>query len=125
VDRQKFFTDFNAGCAAARCFEDTAILGDAKMLAWVLMPDHAHWLIHLGDKHTLDQVMNRIKSSSARMANRALKRQGKLWQAAYYDHAVREDEDLRKLARYLVANPMRAGISRQIHDYPFWNAVWV
>ncbi len=89
------------------------------------MPDHAHWLIQLGEKDTLSQVINRIKSSSARLANHSLDRQGKLWQAAYYDHAVRAEEDLRNMARYIVANPLRAGLVQRIHDYPFWNAVWV
>ena len=123
--RQLFFIDFKVGCAAARCFEDVVIIGDAKILAWVLMPDHAHWLIQLGKRYTLVQVMNRMKSSSARLANRALGRRGKLWQAAYYDHAVREEEDLRNLARYIVLNPVRAGLIQRIYDYPFWNAVWV
>lgn len=41
-ERQKLFDDFAVGCAAARCFEDKTFLGDAKMLAWVLMPDHVH-----------------------------------------------------------------------------------
>lgn len=125
LERRRFFVDFKAGCAAARCFEDSAVLGDANMLSWVLMPDHAHWLVQLGKKHTLDLVINRIKSSSARSANRVLGRRGKLWQAAYYDHAVREEEDLRNLARYIVLNPKRADIVERIHDYPFWNAVWV
>jgi hypothetical protein len=35
VRRQSVFHDFRAGCTAARCFENCAILGDATMLAWV------------------------------------------------------------------------------------------
>jgi hypothetical protein len=38
--REHVFADFAAGCAAARCFEDARVLGDACMMAWVLMPDH-------------------------------------------------------------------------------------
>jgi putative transposase len=123
--RQPFFYDFQAGCAAARCFENSALLGDARMLAWVLMPDHAHWLLQLGKKDDLSLVMNRIKSASARMANQGLKRQGSLWDTAYHDHALRSDEDLRSVARYIVSNPLRAGLVRRIGDYPFWNAIWV
>jgi len=124
-DRTPFFHDFPAGCAAARCFEDRVVLDDARMLAWVLMPDHAHWLIKLGEKRDLGMTVNRIKSASARMANRALKRQGPLWDRAFHDHALRADEDLRQAARYVVANPMRAGLVRRVGDYPFWNAIWV
>ncbi len=95
------------------------------MLAWVLMPDHAHWLIQLGEKRSLSTIVGRIKAASARMANRVLKRQGPLWDRAFYDHALRADEDLRQAARYVIANPIRAGLVKRAGDYPFWNAVWM
>ncbi len=123
--RQGIFHNFQAGCAAARCFEDTAILGDARMLAWVLMPDHAHWLIQLGEKDALGLVVNRIKSASARLANRVFGRRGALWQPAYHEHALRSEEDVRAVSRYIVANPLRAQLVQQIGDYPFWNAIWI
>jgi len=125
LDRQRFFDDFNAGCSAARCFENLAILGDAKMLAWVLMPDHAHWLLQLGEKDKLAVVVNRLKSSSSRMTNRVLARCGSIWEPAYHDHALRAEEDLINIARYIIANSLRAGWVKRIGDYPFWNAIWV
>jgi putative transposase len=91
----------------------------------VLMPDHAHWLIQLGDKRSLSMTVNHIKSASARMSNRSLNRQGPLWDRAFYDHLLRADEDLRQAARYIIANPIRAGLVRRAADYPFWNAVWL
>jgi putative transposase len=57
--------------------------------------------------------------------NNRLKRTGKLWQRGFYDHALRKDEDVLKLARYIVANPIRAGIINKIGDYPLWDAVWL
>lgn len=125
MHRQPFFNSFRAGCAAARCFEDPAVLGDADMLAWVLMPDHAHWLLQLGKTDSLDKVVNRLKSASARKANQSMGRQGALWQASFHDHALRSDEDLQETARYIIGNPLRAGLVRRIMDYPFWNAVWL
>ena len=125
IGRTPFFHDFRAGCAAARCFEEHAVLDEAHMLAWVLMPDHAHWLIQLGEKRSLSTIVGRIKAASARMANRVLKRQGPLWDRAFYDHALRADEDLRQAARYVIANPIRAGLVKRAGDYPFWNAVWM
>ena len=95
------------------------------MLAWVLMPDHAHWLVELGEHDVLGMLLNRIKSASARHANRALNREGALWSAAYHDHVLRVEDDLRGTARYLVANPLRAGLVKSLGDYPFWNAIWL
>ncbi len=125
VSRNPFFTNFRAGCAAARCFEDKHLLGDARMLAWVLMPDHAHWLIQIGDNDDLSTVVSRLKSASARQVNRVLERTGALWQRAYHDHALRNDEDVVTVARYIVANPIRAGLVQRAGDYPFWNAIWL
>jgi len=124
LDRQEFFSDFHAGCAAVRQFVNPRILGDACLPAWVLMPDHAHWLLQLGDRDRLAVVVNRMKSASARGANRVIGRQGGLWQPAYHDHALRKEQDLKGVARYIIANPLRAGLVRKVGDYPFWNACW-
>lgn len=58
-NRQPLFTHFPAACAAARCFEDNSLLRESQMLAWVLMPDHAHWLLQLGEKDNLGEVIGR------------------------------------------------------------------
>ena len=125
VNRERLFMDFSAGCAAARCFEDRAVLRDTGMLAWVLMPDHAHWLIQLGRQDRLGGVVGRLKSASARRVNPLLGRSGALWAPAFHDHALRSEERLREAARYIAANPVRAGLVARTGDYPFWNAVWV
>ncbi|MNE81534.1 Transposase IS200 like protein [compost metagenome] len=95
------------------------------MLAWVLMPDHAHWLLQLGETDSLGDVIGRLKSASSRHTNRALNRTGPLWSKTFHDHALRADEELQAVARYIVANPLRAGLVKRIGDYPFWNAVWL
>ena len=69
--------------------------------------------------------MQGFKSRSAIAVNRCLARQGKVWQSTYHDHGRRDDEDLRETARYVVANPLRAGLVRSIGDYPHWDAVWL
>lgn len=123
--REPVFRHHDAACEASRCFSDAANLGDAVLLTWVLMPDHAHWLLQLGQRDALTTVVSRLKSASARRVNRVLGRKGGLWSRAFHDHALRETEDLRTVARYIVANPIRAGLVGRAGDYPFWNAVWL
>lgn len=124
-DRMPAFKRFDAACAACACFENPALLGDATLMAWVLMPDHVHWLLQLGDRVALASVVNRLKTASARSVNIALARGGALWSRAYHDHVLRHDEDLQAVARYIIANPIRAGLVRRVGDYPFWNAMWL
>ena len=81
--------------------------------------------MQLGEHDGLATVVNRMKSASIREANRVLGRVGALWQRAYHDHALHSDEDVVAVARYIVANPIRAGLVRQAGDYPLWNAVWL
>ena len=125
IGRRRRFRDFDAACAASRCFERPAVLGDARMLAWVLMPDHAHWLLQLGSEVSLDAVVQRLKAASSRAANRATNRRGSLWAPAYFERALRVEDDIAGVARYIVANPLRAGLVTSVRSYPFWNAIWL
>ncbi|MEI7870180.1 MAG: transposase [Candidatus Methylumidiphilus sp.] len=125
LDRQSVFLDFRAAQAAARSFEDKSVLADATLLAWVLMPDHFHGLLQLGETIDLQNMMNRLKSASARRVNRVIGHEGALWARTHHDHALRQEEDLLQTARYIVANPVRAGLVKRVGDYPFWNAVWL
>ena len=48
-----------------------------------------------------------------------------VWQQGFHDRALRREDDLVKVARYVVANPLRAGLVRKYGDYPLWDAIWV
>ncbi|MGH8426741.1 MAG: REP-associated tyrosine transposase [Gammaproteobacteria bacterium] len=124
--RRPLFADFDAGCMVARTLAHHHHSGRGQTLAWVLMPDHLHWLVTLGETHTLAEAMRAVKSYVARRLNERDRCSGRrVWQAGFHDHAVRRDEDLRKLARYVIANPLRAGLVEQVGDYPFWDAAFL
>ncbi len=88
------------------------------------MPDHFHWLVEL-EKCSLSSLMRQTKSLTTREVNLSTARLGPLWQQGYHDRALRRDEDLVKMARYVVANPLRAGLVKRLGDYPLWDAIWV
>ncbi len=92
--------------------------------AWVLMPDHFHGLLRLG-RSSLGKTVGHLKGVSAKRINDALLEQVFSWQSAYFDRALRVDEDRVAVARYIVANPIRSGLVTRIHDYPYWNAIWL
>lgn len=99
--------------------------GYVDTLSWVIMPDHIHWLFQLKDNSSLSIVVKNFKGRTARKLNLLLGLKGTFWQHAYYDHALRSDEEIKKIARYIVANPLRAGLVDRIEDYPHWDAVWL
>ncbi|MDZ7830079.1 MAG: transposase [Halofilum sp. (in: g-proteobacteria)] len=123
-NRSRVFADWDKACACARVLHEFPAVAPIESLAWVIMPDHAHWLFSL-EGLTLGKVMRRFKSYSARKVNAVDGIAGPLWQAGYHDHAVRHEEDLRTIARYVVGNPVRAGLCERVEDYPFWDAIWL
>ncbi len=122
--RRGLFADWRVGRIVVSVLRDEHDQARVESLAWVVMPDHFHWLVALREG-TLDALMRRVKSRSAMAINAALGTSGRIWQKAYHDHAVRAEEDLREMARYVVANPLRAGLVRSLGDYPLWDAVWL
>ncbi|GGK00660.1 hypothetical protein GCM10009304_28100 [Pseudomonas matsuisoli] len=80
-----------------------------KSLAWVVMPDHLHWLFELGNSVSVSTVVQRLKGASARQIRERTYLTETLWQRGFHDHALRHDEDIADIARYIVANPLRAG----------------
>ncbi|WP_338920020.1 transposase [Pseudomonas silesiensis] len=124
LGRAPVFKDFSLGRLIVSQFRHAQNQGWAISLAWVVMPDHFHWLIEL-QQGSLSELMQKTKSLSTRSINMATGRKGSLWQQGYHDRALRREEDLVKVARYVVANPLRAGLVGKLGDYPLWDAIWL
>jgi REP element-mobilizing transposase RayT len=97
--------------------------GRTLSLAWVVMPDHLHWLFELRTG-TLAGCMQILKSRSGRSVGRRVDANAPIWQPGYYDHALRSDECLRTQATYIAANPVRAGLATCIGEYPYAWSRW-
>ena len=99
--------------------------GHVESLAYVVMPDHLHWLVQLTGDRSLSTCVNLVKSLAAREIHANGFHRGKVWQRGFYDRAIRKDDDLLGVARYIVANPLRAGLVGSIRKYPLWDAKWL
>ncbi|MDU9042562.1 transposase [Pseudomonas corrugata] len=122
--RDPVFNRFETGRLVVDAFRKAQQEQFARSLAWVVMPDHFHWLIELQDIG-LSKLIARTKSRTTVAFNRQMQRQGPLWQEGFRDRAIRKEEDLQTVARYIVANPLRAGLVKRIGDYPLWDAAWI
>lgn len=91
----------------------------ATTLCFVVMPDHLHWLMQLGEAKELSSLVQQIKSWASKAIGK------RIWQKGFYDHALRQEEDVKKIARYIVTNPLRAKIVSKLNDYPHWDAIWL
>ncbi|SBV36202.1 exported hypothetical protein [uncultured Stenotrophomonas sp.] len=121
--RQPVFADAKLAMIASPVIHDARSWGSATLLAWVLMPDHWHGLIRLGEGCDLSRVVQRLKAHMARMLPPEAARP--VWARGFHDHALRQEEDMQAIARYIVMNPVRAGIVASPRFYPYWDAVWL
>jgi putative transposase len=91
---------------------------DLESIAHCFMPDHVHLLVEGGtDKADCRAFVHCAKQRSGYAFARRWG--GRLWQSSYYDHVLRDDESVIAVARYILENPLRAGLARAVEDYPF------
>ena len=117
--REPVFLDFGFARMLIAVLREQQDLQHAHTLAFVVMPDHLHWLMQLGERIELSLCMRNVKTMSARRLGRPV------WQRGFHDHALRQEQDLADVARYVIANPVRAGLVQRTGQYPHWDAVWV
>jgi REP element-mobilizing transposase RayT len=124
--RYPYFRGFAAGRILVREMMRSDAFGWSQTMAFVVMPDHMHWLFSLVSDLSLPAVVGNIKRHSARKINDLIDRRSHpVWQCGYHDRALRREESMIDVARYIIANPLRAGLVRRVGDYPLWDAVWL
>ena len=79
----------------------------------VLMPDHVHLLIALGERLALTQCIQRLKSRTSRL----LRGKGLEWERGFFDHRLRETDSEGAVFRYVYLNPCRAELIRRNEKY--------
>ncbi len=91
------------------------------LYASVIMPNHVHLLFtalegERAEPYSLAEIMKGIKGVSARNINKLLGRKGQLWQDESFDRIMRANEFQEKFD-YIIANPIRAGLSNRPGEY--------
>ena len=66
---------------------------------------------------TLGEIMQSLKGCTAREANKILNRAGKFWEIESYDHEVRNGEELDRIVKYVLNNPVKAGLVKNWRDW--------
>lgn len=123
--RELLFLDISLGRIFVKALRHQEATGQARTLAYVVMPDHFHWLLELGAIGTLSGIVRAVKGTSAHGMNARRGTAGRVWQPGFHDRAVRREDDIAAVARYIVANPVRAGLVKSVREYALWDAVWL
>jgi putative transposase len=82
------------------------------------MPDHVHLLVEaLRPDSDLRIFIKDFKQHTSFCYKRSSGHP--LWQDSYHDHVLREDEESAAFARYVLGNPVRAGLVHSPLEWPY------
>jgi len=107
-----------------------------RLLAFCVMANHVHLLIEMMSyeqlapgssasttaAYPLAETLRLLKGRTARYCNQALGRTGAFWHHESYDHVVRDDKELGRIVKYIVENPVKAGL---VDDWRQWRYTYV
>jgi REP element-mobilizing transposase RayT len=88
--------------------------------AFVIMPDHYHSLLSLGDRYPLEKALHEL---SRHMSYPTRQRAKKIpWQEGFHDHKVRAGDSVVDIVRYIEQNPVEAGLVETADLWPWSSA---
>ena len=116
--RARFFTATERVEPVKQQMVRTAHDFDFAVIAYCFMPDHLHLLIEgTSDASDFRAFMHAFKQRSSFSWKRD--RATALWERSYFEHVLRDEEDTTRSARYIVGNPVRAGLVQNAADYSY------
>jgi len=122
LKRRRIFHDKNKAALMRDVLFETSKRYSFQLLSFVIMPDRVHAIVVPRPGDTISQVMRFIKGRYARLHNERVPAFGAVWQASFFDRAVRNEEGLFRYIKYIEDNPVKADLVRDPKDYPFCSA---
>jgi putative transposase len=117
-NRERLFVEDQSVALVTAQLTRTADMERFCVIAYCVMPDHIHVLIE-GTHEASDfkQFARIFKQQSAFRWKRATGQM--LWERSYFDRVLRDHEDTMSVVRYIIDNPVRAGLVAYAEDYPY------
>ena len=108
IDRRMILID-NVDLMTA-AFQKGKELWKIDIIAWVILPEHFHIVIDTRTDNPAN-IMRRIKLSfSMNLRKRMRIASGRVWQYRFWDHVIRDQDDLNKHIDYIHYNPVKHGL---------------
>jgi len=93
-----------------------------KIYGFVVMDNHAHWLIQVQAKHGMSSVMQKVLLSFGRYYREKNHFVGYFWQGRYKSVSVTTDKAMHEVLNYVHENPVKAKIINRCEDYVYSSA---
>ena len=90
-------------------------MATAELIAWVFLPDHLHLLLRQGTT-SYSRTVQRMKANVNRVF---LPERGSLWQPRFWEHRIRNTEDMNRHIASIHYNPVKHGHCKRPFDWPY------
>lgn len=94
---------------------------NVKLIAYCIMNNHAHMLLKTENITELSKYMHRLNTIYAIYYNKKYSRVGYLFRDRYKSEGIYGEEHLYNCIKYIYDNPVKAGICKSAHEYPYSN----
>jgi len=120
TDRQPLFSNTKIAKVVEDEMEYRRVNKEVKLYCYCIMPDHLHILLSFNDdfQKRLQDWVSAFKRHTSKVINELFNVRP-LWQKNFYDHIVRKEESILKIAEYILNNPVRKGMALRWESYPY------
>ena len=131
-NRQKILLNDDVRKALREGIEKTRIIFPFQIIAWSLLPDHLHciWTLPEGDsdfakrwgmikRHVSQRLAHRLAGVGRVSESRHKRNESGFWQRRYWEHQIRDENDLAKHIDYIHWNPLKHGLVDKVSDWPY------
>lgn len=122
--KQRIFIYKNIIDSLIKYLKEIAEKDNFDVMTYCFMPNHLH-LVLFGkdDKSDLCKFVKDFKQTTGYNYKQTFK--NNLWALSFHDRVLRKEQDIKKLCRYVLKNPVRAGLVKSVLDYPYSGSfVW-
>jgi putative transposase len=94
-------------------------VGKFRLHDFVVMPDHLHVLLTVGDGMTVERAMQFIKGGFSYRLKKECGYLGEVWQRGFSETRVEDRQSFMKHRDYIAANPVKAGLVDSLEEFPY------
>ncbi len=124
ADNQPLFQDEGVACKFIEILRMAVEKNDCNVLIYCFMPDHVHLILQ--GISPLSDVWKSIVDFKQRSGFwLGTNRPNFRWQKGFYDHVIRQSDDLGAQIRYVASNPVRKELVQNWEMYPYTGAIGI
>ena len=91
--------------------------------AWVVMPNHVHFLARFEEGNSLPTAIQSLKSFTGHQLKKLHPEMQEIWQQGYFDRFMRNDDHFLRTRAYIHQNPTKAKLCKKEEDF-IWSSAF-